>query len=218
MTPTPRPGILEVAPYVGGEAAIPGRNRVIRLASNENPLGPSPRAMAAHASLETEIHPYPDRGARALRQVGRVGARQHLGEKVRRGLLMGLKCCRRRAAAHGLRVCLDVPHRVFVLLMGGYARRFRVVLLASDLKGLLQVAASFELRSQDHAADLDRAGVPLLLRHPLNRPLLLLRLRDGAILENHVPVTGVAAAALRAPGRLLRNLLSKRRLTPLRAV
>ena len=68
MTPTPRPGILEVAPYVGGEAAIPGRNRVIRLASNENPLGPSPRAMAAYASLEKELHRYPDGGARALRE------------------------------------------------------------------------------------------------------------------------------------------------------
>ena len=68
MTPTPRPGILEVAPYVGGEAAIPGRNRVIRLASNENPLGPSPRAMAAYASLEKELHRYPDGGAWALRE------------------------------------------------------------------------------------------------------------------------------------------------------
>ena len=72
MTLTPRPGILEVAPYVGGEAAIPGKNRVIRLASNENPLGPSPRAMAAYATLEKEIHRYPDGGARALREaIGR---------------------------------------------------------------------------------------------------------------------------------------------------
>ena len=35
MTLTPRPGIMEIAPYVGGEAAIPGKNRVILLASNE---------------------------------------------------------------------------------------------------------------------------------------------------------------------------------------
>ncbi len=68
MTPTPRPGIMEIAPYVGGEAAIPGKNRVIRLASNENPLGPSPRAMAAYATLEKQIHRYPDGGARALRE------------------------------------------------------------------------------------------------------------------------------------------------------
>ncbi len=68
MTLTPRPGILEVAPYVGGEATIPGKNRVIRLASNENPLGPSPRAMAAYAALEKEIHRYPDGGAERLRE------------------------------------------------------------------------------------------------------------------------------------------------------
>jgi histidinol-phosphate aminotransferase len=68
MTLTPRPGIMEIAPYVGGEAAIPGKNRVIRLASNENPLGPSPLAIAAYASLEKDLHRYPDGGARALRE------------------------------------------------------------------------------------------------------------------------------------------------------
>ncbi len=68
MTPTPRPGIMEIAPYVGGEAAIPGKNRVIRLASNENPLGPSPLASAAYVRLEKELHRYPDGGARALRE------------------------------------------------------------------------------------------------------------------------------------------------------
>ena len=40
--PTPRPGILDIAPYVGGEAA-----GTIRLASNEGALGPSPRAVEA---------------------------------------------------------------------------------------------------------------------------------------------------------------------------
>jgi len=68
MSPTPRPGILGVSPYVGGESAAPGRNRAIRLASNENPLGPSPRAAAAYAALRDELHRYPDGGARALRQ------------------------------------------------------------------------------------------------------------------------------------------------------
>ena len=66
MTLTPRPGIMEIAPYIGGEASIPGKNRVIRLASNENPLGPSPLASAAYVSLEKELHRYPDGGAGAL--------------------------------------------------------------------------------------------------------------------------------------------------------
>jgi histidinol-phosphate aminotransferase len=65
---TPRPGILDVAAYVGGESSIPGRNRVIRLASNENPLGPSPRAAAAYAGLENELQRYPDGAASALRE------------------------------------------------------------------------------------------------------------------------------------------------------
>ncbi len=68
MTLTPRPGIMEIAPYVGGEAAIPGKNRVIRLASNENPLGPSPLAAAAYVRLEKELHRYPDGSARVLRE------------------------------------------------------------------------------------------------------------------------------------------------------
>ncbi len=51
MAPRPRPGILDIAPYVGGEASIAGRNRAIRLASNENPLGASPRAKAAYTAL-----------------------------------------------------------------------------------------------------------------------------------------------------------------------
>ena len=68
MTLTPRPGILDVAPYVGGEAAAPGFADPIRLASNENPLGASPKAQAAYAALAEELHRYPDGGATALRQ------------------------------------------------------------------------------------------------------------------------------------------------------
>ena len=68
MKPQPRPGIMEVTAYVGGEAAIPGANRVIRLASNENPLGASPRAIAAYTALQGELHRYPDGGASELRR------------------------------------------------------------------------------------------------------------------------------------------------------
>ena len=62
-----RPGILDIAPYVGGEAGLAGHKNVIRLASNENPLGPSPAAVEAYRSLATELHRYPDGGAQALR-------------------------------------------------------------------------------------------------------------------------------------------------------
>jgi histidinol-phosphate aminotransferase len=68
MTLQPRPGILDVAAYVGGEAGLAGHNRVIRLASNESPLGPSPRAMEAYRALAGELHRYPDGGAVELRK------------------------------------------------------------------------------------------------------------------------------------------------------
>ncbi|HWK46194.1 MAG TPA: histidinol-phosphate transaminase [Stellaceae bacterium] len=65
--PVPRPGILDIAVYVGGEAKIAGVDRVIRLASNEGALGPSPRAVAAYESLAADLHRYPDGGSHALR-------------------------------------------------------------------------------------------------------------------------------------------------------
>lgn len=68
MTPTPRPGVLDIEPYVGGESQLPGVARVARLASNENPLGPSPKASAAYAGLADSLHRYPDGGSTELRQ------------------------------------------------------------------------------------------------------------------------------------------------------
>jgi histidinol-phosphate aminotransferase len=66
MSLTVRPGIMDIAPYVPGEAGLSGQARVIRLASNENPLGPSPLAMEAYRALAPELHRYPDGGARKL--------------------------------------------------------------------------------------------------------------------------------------------------------
>jgi len=68
MALTPRPGIMNIAPYVGGESSLPGQNRVIKLASNESPLGPSPRAIEAYKALAGELHRYPDGGAVKLRE------------------------------------------------------------------------------------------------------------------------------------------------------
>ena len=64
----PRPGILDIAPYVGGEASVAGFERPIRLASNESALGPSARAIAAYRSLAGEIRRYPDGNAQELRE------------------------------------------------------------------------------------------------------------------------------------------------------
>ena len=41
---------------------------VVKLSSNENPLGPSPRALAAIQAAAANVHRYPDAGSLALRQ------------------------------------------------------------------------------------------------------------------------------------------------------
>jgi histidinol-phosphate aminotransferase len=69
----PRPGILEIEPYVGGKAEVAGIARAIKLSANESPLGPSPKAIAALRAAAPEAHRYPDGGAETLRQA--IGAR-----------------------------------------------------------------------------------------------------------------------------------------------
>ena len=67
-----KPHIRRLAPYVPGkpieelerELGIRGG---VKLASNENPLGPSPRAVEAMRQAAAEIHRYPDGASFALR-------------------------------------------------------------------------------------------------------------------------------------------------------
>jgi histidinol-phosphate aminotransferase len=66
--PVPGPGILDIAPYIGGESKAAGVERPIRLASNESALGPSPKAVAVYHALAGEIFRYPDGSALELRQ------------------------------------------------------------------------------------------------------------------------------------------------------
>lgn len=66
--PTPQPGILDISPYQGGESALEGLARVIKLSSNEGALGSSPKAQAAFNAASTELHRYPDGGCTALRK------------------------------------------------------------------------------------------------------------------------------------------------------
>jgi len=66
--PEPRPAIMAIAPYVGGESTIPGVSRIIKLSSNEGAFGPPPAARAAIAAGAEMMARYPDGGARALRE------------------------------------------------------------------------------------------------------------------------------------------------------
>jgi histidinol-phosphate aminotransferase len=66
--PTPRPGILDIAPYVPGTSALPGAGQVVKLSSNETPLGPSPKAVEAYLAEAARLSRYPDGSARPLRE------------------------------------------------------------------------------------------------------------------------------------------------------
>jgi histidinol-phosphate aminotransferase len=73
MRPKPRPGVLAIEPYVPGKSTAPNVAKVFKLSSNETPLGPSPRAIAAYAAEAAHLEEYPDGSASALREaIGRA--------------------------------------------------------------------------------------------------------------------------------------------------
>jgi histidinol-phosphate aminotransferase len=70
--PQPRPGVLDIAPYVPGKSSAPGVAKVFKLSSNETPLGPSANAIAAYRAAGEHLEDYPDGSAPALREA--IGA------------------------------------------------------------------------------------------------------------------------------------------------
>ncbi|MCF6304273.1 MAG: histidinol-phosphate transaminase [Rhodobacteraceae bacterium] len=55
----PQPGILDITPYTAGKSGPGGGNRVTKLSSNENPLGPSPLAKTAYKEMADSLEIYP---------------------------------------------------------------------------------------------------------------------------------------------------------------
>ena len=73
LRPQPRPGVLTIDPYVPGKSTAPGVARVFKLSSNETPLGPSPKAVAAYRAVAEHLEDYPDGASTALREaIGRA--------------------------------------------------------------------------------------------------------------------------------------------------
>ena len=71
--PSPRSCVQNLAPYVPGRPieeveAEYGIHGAVKLASNENPLGPSPLALAAVQKALSNVHRYPDSSGAALRR------------------------------------------------------------------------------------------------------------------------------------------------------
>ena len=66
--PEPKPGILEISPYVPGKARASGFTDPVKLSANENPLGCSPAAQAAYAAAGSKLNMYPDGRATTLRE------------------------------------------------------------------------------------------------------------------------------------------------------
>ncbi|MBE3636587.1 histidinol-phosphate transaminase [Mangrovicoccus algicola] len=66
-TPVPQPGIMDIALYESGQSKVEGVAEVIKLSSNENPRGPSPRAIEAFRATADRLHRYPSTDHAELR-------------------------------------------------------------------------------------------------------------------------------------------------------
>ena len=66
--PVPKPWIMAIAPYVPGRSTTDDGRKVVKLSSNENPLGTSPAAREAFASAAGRLERYPDASGAELRE------------------------------------------------------------------------------------------------------------------------------------------------------
>jgi histidinol-phosphate aminotransferase len=65
--------VLDIEAYVPGKSSAPGVAKIFKLSSNETPLGPSPRAIAAYKTWADHLEDYPDGSASELRDaIGRA--------------------------------------------------------------------------------------------------------------------------------------------------
>lgn len=67
--PEPKAHLQAITPYTPGKSKAGGEapKKLIKLSSNENPLGPSPKGLAAFRNMEN-LHRYPDGTATPLRE------------------------------------------------------------------------------------------------------------------------------------------------------
>ncbi len=75
LRPVPKPGIMEITPYVPGKSAGRGP-KIHKLSSNESPFGASRQAAEAYVAKSGVLEFYPDGSVTALREA--IGARYGL--------------------------------------------------------------------------------------------------------------------------------------------
>lgn len=68
IAPAPKPWIMGIAPYVPGRSTTDDGRKVVKLSSNENPLGTSRAARDAFAAAAGQLERYPDASAAELRE------------------------------------------------------------------------------------------------------------------------------------------------------
>ena len=71
--PAPRAGVMAIEAYVPGKSSAPAGIKLVKLSSNETPLGPSPGAIAAFKALADKLELYPEGTAQRLREA--IGAK-----------------------------------------------------------------------------------------------------------------------------------------------
>jgi len=94
--PQPKASIQKISPYVAGKSGSKGKQRIIKLSSNENPLGPSPQAIKAYTAAGESLFRYPagthDALRTAIAEVEKLPATQIIcgaGSDELIGLLIG---------------------------------------------------------------------------------------------------------------------------------
>ena len=66
--PSPKAGILSIKPYVPGKTSRVEGVKPLKLSSNENSYGPSPKALEALEAAAAQFQRYPDGGSLVLRE------------------------------------------------------------------------------------------------------------------------------------------------------
>lgn len=138
-----RPSLQKIAPYVPGTSIEEvrrklGLERIIKLASNENPLGSSPKAMAALGHID-RLHLYFDDSHNELRE--RLGARYGLAAE---NVVLG----------HGSNELVNIAAET-LLEAGDEAVMAVPSFSLYRLVVALQGATAVEVPLRDHAHDLD---------------------------------------------------------------